>query len=294
MNAPKPPGGTRLGLPDPAYLKSMRIWDSYLTISYRGEGEQSLEKVFSRLLPMIDAAGMERLCPILDIGLGSGKASDEAAFLRNAKATFSALERWPDRLLGMVKLNANNLKASMDALDRWVRDGSMVAIYFSGGSGDGALACSHPNFDPLVERIGELGAMIMQHTWRQTGGKGKDVGTSTPEELAALAARHPKVKFVCAHAGGEWEQGIRAIRGLPNILAETSGFDPTAGFMEMAVRELGAERIIFGSHFPSRSLGTEYSKVFNAQISERDKKLIMGENLRTLLRPILTRKGMKV
>lgn len=294
MNSAKTPFDTRLGLPDPAYLKAMRIWDSYLTISYRGTGEQSLEKVFARLLPMIDAAGMERLCPILDIGLGSGKPQEEEAFLRNAKATLSALERWPDRLLGMIKLNANNVKASMDALDRWVRDGSMIAVYFSGGSGDGALACSHPNFDPLVERIGELGAMIMQHTWRQTGGKGKDVGTSTPEELAALAARHPNVKFVCAHAGGEWVQGIRAIRNSPNILAETSGFDPIAGFIELAVRELGAERIIFGSHFPSRSLGTEYSKIFNAQISEREKKLIMGENMRTLLKPILTRKGIKL
>jgi predicted TIM-barrel fold metal-dependent hydrolase len=286
--------GNRLGLPDLAYLKAMNIWDSYLTISYRGEGEQSLEKVFERLLPMIDAAAMQRLCPILDIGLDSGSSAAAEAFARNAKVAFKAFERWPDRLLGMIKLNANNVPASLAALDRWVRDGSMVAIYFSGGSRSAALACSHPNFDPLVQRIGELGAMIMQHTWRQTGGKGNDVGTSTPAELAELAARHPTVKFVCAHAGGEWEQGLRAVRGSPNILVETSGFDPTAGFIEMAVRELGAERIVFGSHFPSRSLGTEYSKVFHAQISEREKKLIMGENLRNLLRPILSKKGIRM
>lgn len=293
-SAPKMSAGSRLGLPDLTYLQGMRIWDSYLTISYRDEGEQSLENVFARLLPMIDAAAMERLCPILDIGLDSGSSAAADAFAKKAKVTFKAFERWPDRLLGMIKLNANNVQASMTALDRWVRDGSMVAVYFSGGSRGAALACSHPNFDPLVERIGELGAMIMQHTWRQTGGKGNDVGTSTPSELAELAARHPKVKFVCAHAGGEWEQGLRAVRAFPNVLVETSGFDPTAGFIEMAVRELGAERVIFGSHFPSRSLGTEYTKVFNSQISEREKRLIMGGNLRDLLRPILTKKGIKV
>lgn len=284
------PPTARFGLPDLAYLQAMRVWDSYLTISYRAEGEGSLEKVFERLLPMIDAAGMERLCPLLDVGLATGAPEDEAAFRRDAKAVFSAFERWPKRLLGIIKLNPNHVDASLEALDRWVRDGTMIGVYFSGGT-RGALPCSHPNFDPLVKRIGELGALIMQHTWLQTGGKGKDVGTSTPMELAELAARHPGVKFVCAHAGGEWEQGIRAVRGRPNILVETSGFDPTAGFMEMAVRELGAERIIFGSHFPSRSLGTEYSKVLNAEISERDKQLIMGENLRTLLQPILKRKG---
>lgn len=292
MNAPAPmPPTARFGLPDLAYLRSMRVWDSYLTISYRAEGPSSLENVFARLLPMIDAAGMERLCPLLDVGLGTGSAEEEAAFLRNSKAVFSAFDRWPNRLLGLVKLNANHVKASLEALDRWVRDGAMIGVYFSGGT-RGALPCNHPNFDPLVRRIGDLGGLIMQHTWLQTGGKGKDLGTSTPMELVELATRHPDVKFICAHAGGEWEQGIRAVRSQSNILVETSGFDPTAGFIEMAVRELGAGRILFGSHFPSRSLGTEYSKILNAQIPEQAKKLIMGENLRTLLQPILKKKGL--
>lgn len=49
----------------------------------------------------------------------------------------------------------------------------------------------------------------------------------------------------------------------------------------------GPKRIIFGSHLPSRSLGTELGKVIGAEISERDTKLILGENFRSLLRPIL-------
>ena len=75
------------------------------------------------------------------------------------------------------------------------------------------------------------------------------------------------------------------------MLVETSGFDATAGFIEMAVRELGAERIVFGSHLPSRSLGTELGKVVGADITEEDKRLILGENYRSLLRPILRAKG---
>ena len=177
------------------------------------------------------------------------------------------------------------LPASLDALNRWLRDGPMLGVYFPGG-GPGAMTCTHPNFNPLVERIAELNGVIMQHTWFKTGGK-QGPGESTPSELAELSARYPEQKFVCAHAGGEWERGIRAVRNSPNILVETSGFDATAGFIEMAVRDLGAERIIFGSHLPTRSLGTELGKVIGADISERDKKLILGENFRNLLRPIL-------
>lgn len=42
--------------------------------------------------------------------------------------------------------------------------------------------------------------------------------------------------------------------------------------------------------FPSRSLGTELSKITAANISAGDKKLILGENYRTLLHPILKTK----
>ena len=142
-----------------------------------------------------------------------------------------------------------------------------------------------PNVSKLVDRVSELGGVIMQHTWLKTGGK-RSPQESTPSELATLASRHPHQHFICAHAGGEWEQGIRAVRETPNVLIETSGFDATAGFIEMATRELGSKRIVFGSHLPSRSLGTEISKVTSASISEKDKKDILGRNYRKLLNVI--------
>src|SRR5690606_5775486 len=119
-----------------------------------------------------------------------------------------------------IRLNANLVQESLDAVDRWLREGPMVGVYFPGGNW-GALSCNHPNFDPIVRRIAETGGIIMQHTWFKTGGK-QYPGESTPADLAELAARHPDVSFICAHAGGEWQKGIRAVRSSPNILVETS------------------------------------------------------------------------
>jgi predicted TIM-barrel fold metal-dependent hydrolase len=162
-----------------------------------------------------------------------------------------------------------------------VKNGPAVGVYFK-STPPGCLACDHPNFDPIVQRCGELGVLIMQHTWFKAQGKG-DPGESTPAELATLARRHPAITFVSAHAGGDWERGLRAVRDCPNVLVETSGFDPTAGFVEMAVRELGAERIIFGGHFMSRSAGTEMGKILGANITDEQRRLIFGGNLRRLL-----------
>jgi predicted TIM-barrel fold metal-dependent hydrolase len=233
-------------------------------------------------MPAVRKGEFEKLCYFPHVGIGTTSDAEFEKLIRSRpNLTLKAMERWPNLLLGMIQLNANDVSASLDALNRWLRDGPMVGVYFRGG-GVGSLTCTHPNFYPLIERIAELRGVIMQHTWFVTGGK-QSPGASTPSELAEVAAKFPEQKFVCAHAGGEWQRGIRAVQSSPNILVETSGFDASAGFIEMAVRELGAERIVFGSHLPSRSLGTELSKVITAEISEADKRLILGENFRKLI-----------
>jgi predicted TIM-barrel fold metal-dependent hydrolase len=282
----------QLGLPSPEKLKAYRIWDSYFTPSHSHPGRDGSRGIVAdveRALPAMQKAHFEKAAYFPHVGVGT---TTDAAYEKLAKSNpdvvLKPLKRWPDLLLGMIQLNANNVTASLDALNRWLRDGPMLGVYFPGG-GAGALACSHRNFYPLVERIIDLNGVIMQHTWFKTGGK-QGPGESTPSELAELAAKYPEQNFLCAHAGGEWEKGIRAVADSPNVLVETSGFDATAGFIEMAVRELGAERIIFGSHLPSRSLGTELGKVVGAEITDHDRKLILGENYRRLLTPILRTK----
>lgn len=283
----------QLGLPSPERLREYRIWDSYFTPSHSHpgrDGSSRLNAEVERALPAIRKGQFEKLCYFAHVGLGTTADPDfEKLAKSDPDAILKPLQRWPDLLLGMIIVNANQVDASLDALNRWLRDGPMLGVYFSGG-GPGALTCTHRNCYKLVERVAELGGVIMQHTWFKTGGK-RGPGESTPAELAQLAARYPEQKFFCAHAGGEWEKGIRAVAESPNVLVETSGFDATAGFIDMAVRDLGPERIVFGSHLPSRSLGTELGKVIGADISDREKRMILGENFRKLLKAILQSKS---
>ncbi|MBT4868415.1 MAG: amidohydrolase family protein, partial [Planctomycetaceae bacterium] len=282
----------QFGLPPARRLKEYRIWDSYFTPSHShpgGDGSSRLLADIERALPAIQKGQFEKLCYFAHVGIGTTTDADLEKRLRSdPESILKPFERWPKMLLGMIQVNGNDVKASLDAINRWIGDGPMLGVYFPGG-GPGALSCTHRNFTPLIERVAELKGVIMQHTWFITGGK-RSPGASTPSELAEVARRFPEQKFLCAHAGGEWQRGIRAVRGSKNILVETSGFDASAGFIEMAVRELGADRIVFGSHLPSRSLGTELGKVIGADISERAKQQILGENYRALLQPIREKK----
>lgn len=271
------------GLPTQKEFSELRIWDSYYLPRMRAQAG-ALRADIAADLRELEPFQIERFCAYLHVGLGTlTKAAPSPA--EDPEQVRSLLQQDNGRVLGVIHLNANDVKGSLAALDRWVKNGPVIGVCFK-SSPPGCLVCTHPNFDPLVERCGELGVMIMQHTWFKAAGK-DDPGESTPAELAVLAKRHPDVKFVCAHAGGDWERGISAVRGLGNVLIETSGFNPTSGFIELAVQELGAERIVFGGHFMSRSVGTECGKIIGADISSAEKKLIFGGNLRRLLAKVL-------
>ena len=51
----------------------------------------------------------------------------------------------------------------------------------------------------------------------------------------------------------------------------------------MAVRELGAARVLYGSDAGGRSLGSQLAKVQGAAIPEPARKLILGENLKRMI-----------
>lgn len=273
------------GLPPAEQLRGYRIWDSYFTPAHGHPGKDGFSATLAdmhRSERPIALGHFEKLCLFSHVGLGTTGDNDVEDLLRAKPGlVLRPFEQWPDKLIGMIQLNSNDVPASLAAIDRWLGDGPMIGVYFPGG-GPGALACSDPRLAPLIEAVIEKKGVIMQHTWNKTGGK-QGPGESTPAELGAVAARYPDQVFLCAHAGGEWEQGIRAVRDTPNVWIETSGFDATAGFIEMAVRELGEDRLLFGSHLPSRSLGTELTKVTTAAIREEAKRKILGGNFRRLL-----------
>ena len=166
-----------------------------------------------------------------------------------------AISHFPQRAFGFVYLNPKHTDASLAELDRCVRDGPMVGVKLWV-----AKRCTAPELDPIVRRATELKAVVLQHTYVKA--TGNLPGESTPSDLAELARRHPEARFIGAHSGGDWEIGYRAMRDCPNIFPDLCGFDPTAGATEMAVRELGAERLLYGSDAGGRSFASQLAKVF--------------------------------
>jgi hypothetical protein len=261
----------------------MDIWDLHCHLD--GVPGATPEARIGTLLEYADRMGIARLC--LFMGMEFSYDPSPVKMRQENDEALRALRAHPDRVFGFVYLNPKHTQASLDELNRCVRDGPMVGVKLWV-----ARHCNADELDPVIARATELRALVFQHTWIKI--TGNLPGESTPMELAELAARHPDANLVCGHTGGDWEAGIRAIRPHGNVCADLAGGDPTAGFTEMAVRELGAERVLYGSDVGGRSFASQLAKVYGAEIPDGAKRLILGGNLKRLLRPILKAKGVRV
>ncbi len=263
----------------------MRIWDFHCHLAGAALPGTTPEEKARHLVAVADRLGIERLCLYMGTRL---LAEPTAAQLREQNdEVLRAMEACPERLFGFVYLSPQHVETSLEELERCVAKGPMVGVklWIAG-------RCNAPELDPLIQRATELQAVVVQHTWFKAGSTNQP-GESTPHDFVELAQRHPQATLVCGHAGGDWELGLQAIRPLPNVYTELAGSDPVAGFTEMAVRELGAERVLYGSDAPGRSFSSQLAKVQGAALSQEDKALILGGNLRRLLQPIFDAKGIR-
>jgi len=264
-------------------MNMSEIWDVHCHLS--GVPGSTPEARLGKLLEYADRMGIARLCVFMGMQFVEDPSPEQMR--QQNDEVLRAVRQFSDRAFGFVYLNPNHTQASLDELDRCVRDGPMVGVKLWV-----AQHCNRPELDPLIARATELKAIVYQHTWLKI--TGNLTGESTPADLAELAQRHPQATLICGHSGGDWEQGLRTIRPYRNVLAELGGGDPAAGFTEMAVRELGAERVIYGSDVGGRSFASQLAKVLGANVPNAAKQLILGGNLRRLLAPILKLKGVKL
>ena len=104
-----------------------------------------------------------------------------------------------------------------------------------------------------------------------------------PLEIAVLAQAFPDVPVIMDHMGYRYyvAEALAAARQAPNIyLATTAVMEPH--WIRLAVKELGADRVIFGSNAPYVWTKTQIDVVHQAELSDSDEKKVLTENFARL------------
>jgi predicted TIM-barrel fold metal-dependent hydrolase len=106
------------------------------------------------------------------------------------------------------------------------------------------------------------------------------------EEMNDLAARFPNINFLLAHSGWTWKQArlhVELAKKFPNCFLEITFTSVTNGTIEYMVKEVGSERVLYGSDAPMRDPFPQFGWVVYADISEEDKRNILGKNMQKIL-----------
>jgi predicted TIM-barrel fold metal-dependent hydrolase len=154
----------------------------------------------------------------------------------------------------------------------------------------------------LFELAQEKRLIVLSHTGCDPG-PWEDPAVSEnarPSYLDAVARDFPRLKLVAAHLGcysstkpGLWlEEMLEVARRRDNIFADISAtfYEYYPDFVLRAVKEMGADRLLFGSDYPttstcSRSSGMKevVDAFLDLPLSSVEKEKILGENARNLL-----------
>jgi uncharacterized protein len=280
------------GLPTRDELVAYRIWDTHFH-GFFGSGNPVTQ--FRNNNFYVQRMGIERSIS-LEIGGTLATPLVPSPYDDEIRQILETEKSW---LSGLTPIEPGFPDESCAKMEKWIRNGPCIGIKYVGGNKSGTL-CDHPNNDAIIRLVQELNCTIYIHTWLKIGGTprlpGRDnlPGENTPMNVAALAQRFPNVRMICGHSGGDWELGVRVVRPHKNVFLEFAGSDPHSGEVEYAVKELGADRIVWGGHGPSRSYATELGKVLDADLSREDRMKIFGRNFRQYAEPIFRKKGIKI
>lgn len=189
-------------------------------------------------------------------------------------AIAEAVRAHPDRLLGFATVNPWFGADAVAELDRSIQrlglSGLKLHPVVQGFEIDDDVVL------PVIERAAELGIVVYVHT-------GTPV-LALPLQLLELATRYPQVPFIAGHMGGAdfYVDAPLSFPRVSNVWLETS-LTCHAGYVEEAVAQVGAERVLFGSDSPTSRMVSELMKIRVLELGAEAERLIFGENMRALL-----------
>jgi len=225
-------------------------------------------------------------------------------------------QRNPDRIRGFATLPLPDVDASMRELERIADAPGIVGIGV--GSNFDGVALDDPRLEPVWARISSLGLPVSEHPMLPTfadhlPGYALPIRVGFPFDTTLCVTRmiyggvferHPELRFIVPHTGSAFigllerlDHGFHLfhecrehITQLPSVFARKNLYYDTCSFsksfIEMALREMGEDRFLFGTDYPY--IVSDPSYIDALDLSHDQKQKIFSGNAVRLFEQRLT------
>ena len=238
----------------------MRIIDAHAHVSAAWE-ELGIVPQVEDAIRLMDRYGIEAC-------YSSDSRSLRSDYRRGNDGLLEAMRRYPGRIYGYATANPWDGDAAVDEVVRCLDAGMHgIKLHVSHTRVD----YDHPLALPFFALAAERGVPVLIHCF--DGGRSID----------RVADRVPGAAIIMGHMGGyDWPHGIAVARRHPNLYLEICCSCAEIGIIERAVAAVGAERVLFGTDLPLLDPCSSLYKVYDAEIDEGERALILGGNMARL------------
>ena len=234
------------------------IIDAHNHIGIRhGASQTGLE-----LVSKMDAVGVGQalILPFVEGAIDNDVVASEAATAADRLIPFCAVNPWDGA-------------AAIEEIRRCVEDLGFMGLKLH-PTLHGYRLADHGLMDPIFATARDLGIIVTSH--------GASDLYNNPREFEEMAGTFPGVPLLMVHMGYFWETdlAIEVSGKHPNLYLDTS----RAPIFEIAqaVREIGPEKVIWGTDSPFVDYELEFRKMERLG-SPQDYELVMGGNIARLL-----------
>jgi predicted TIM-barrel fold metal-dependent hydrolase len=250
----------------------VKVIDAHAHLSHHGSPDY-LERD-RQLIDAADRLGIDQLCCSL---LSPRHPTDPEEFRRCNDWAAEAAKRYPGRILCYCYVNPGYIKEACDEVSRCVEKMGFIGVKLYND-----YVATEPVVWPLVERVIQLGVPILHHAGHCYSLIPPQPRISDGGTFAELAKRYPEAMIICAHiaGGGDWEWTAKSLRNAPSVCIDTSGSVIDEGTVEMAVKIMGADRVLFGCDM---SMTASVGRIRSAVLSDADRAKILSGNMQRIL-----------
>jgi len=214
-----------------------------------------------------DSLGIDKIVFSAWEGLSSGGA-------RPNETVWRAIQNHPTRIYGYATANPNYEDDIDIAISYLEKHKNFVGLKpYSQLQG---RKFNDPVYKPWFEYANKRRLFVLVHSGDQ----------ETANQINDIAATYPEVTFMMAHSAISFESArinVALAKKHPNVMLEITFTSMTRGAVEYMVREMGSERVFFGTDQPMRDPGPQLAWVVYAELNMEDKLNVLGRNMEKLL-----------
>ncbi len=238
--------------------------------AYRAELEMHEED----MIPTLRACGISRMC-------GSIIQTDD----RDSYPTVFEKQKFANRLALKLRDKMGGFYIPGFHINPNFVDESIEEIRFMNGQGvkligelvpyhDGWESFAHEGLHPILDEAEKFGMIVNFHTMNQ-------------DTIDAMVSAHPGVTFVAAHPGevDQFYGHIERMKKYENLYLDISGTGLYRYHsLRLLVKELGSERLLFGTDYPTCNPGCFVGGVLCEPLSDNDLENIFSKNAKRILK----------